>query len=211
MNKPIVIGIAGGSGSGKSSLTKSLCQRFSNKTIVVIEQDSYYKDQSDMPFEKRLETNYDHPYAFDNDLLIKHLNELIEYKTIKKPVYNYKTHTRSDRKVNVDPKDIIIVEGILILEDLRLANLMDIKLFVDTDADIRIIRRLLRDINERERTLNSVIDQYINSVRPMHLQFVESTKRNADIIIPEGGKNQVAIDLIATKIETIVAKNISYD
>jgi uridine kinase len=206
-DKPVVIGVAGGSGSGKTSVTKSICQRFTDKTILVIEQDYYYKDQSHLPFEERLKTNYDHPLAFDNDLLIKHVHSLLNHKTIEKPIYDYKIHTRSKDVTKVEPKDVIILEGILILEDPRLVDLMDIKVFVDTDADLRIIRRLLRDIKDRGRTLDSVIDQYLNSVRPMHLQFVEPTKRYADIIIPEGGENHVAIDLMATKIEHILSKN----
>lgn len=205
--KPVVIGVAGGSGSGKTSVTKSICQRFSDKTILVIEQDYYYKDQSHLPFEERLNTNYDHPLAFDNDLLIQHIHELLDGKPVSKPVYDYKIHTRSKKVIPIEPKEVIILEGILILEDPRLVDLMDIKLFVDTDADLRIIRRLMRDIKERGRSLDSVIEQYINSVRPMHLQFVEPTKRYADIIIPEGGQNHVAIDLMATKIETILARN----
>ncbi|MDL4841458.1 uridine kinase [Aquibacillus rhizosphaerae] len=203
-NKPVVIGVAGGSGSGKTSVTRSICQRFADKTILVIEQDYYYKDQSDLPFEERLNTNYDHPLAFDNDLLIKHVNELLKQNSIQKPVYDYKLHTRSQEIIEVEPKEVIILEGILILEDPRLLDLMDIKVYVDTDADVRIIRRMLRDIKERGRTIDSVIDQYINVVRPMHLQFVEPTKRYADIIIPEGGENLVAIDLMATKIQTIL-------
>ncbi|WP_019377860.1 uridine kinase [Virgibacillus halodenitrificans] len=205
--KPVVIGVAGGSGSGKTSVTRSICNRFSDKTILVIEQDYYYKDQSHLPFEERLNTNYDHPLAFDNDLLIEHLHELMNHKAIDKPVYDYKIHTRSDKTIKVEPKEVIILEGILILEDPRLVDLMDIKVFVDTDADLRIIRRLLRDIKERGRTLDSVIDQYINNVRPSHLQFIEPTKRYADIIIPEGGQNLVAIDIMATKIENILSKN----
>ncbi|MCT2537644.1 uridine kinase [Aquibacillus koreensis] len=205
-NKPVVIGVAGGSGSGKTSVTRSICQRFADKTILVIEQDYYYKDQSDLPFEERLHTNYDHPLAFDNDLLVQHVKELLEQKPIKKPVYDYKLHTRSEQAIDVEPKEVIILEGILILEDQRLLDLMDIKVYVDTDADVRIIRRMLRDIKERGRTIDSVIDQYINVVRPMHLQFVEPTKRYADIIIPEGGENLVAIDLMATKIQTILSK-----
>ncbi|AIF43350.1 uridine kinase [Virgibacillus sp. SK37] len=205
--KPVVIGVAGGSGSGKTSVTRSICNRFSDKTILVIEQDYYYKDQSHLPFEERLNTNYDHPLAFDNDLLIEHLHELMNHKSIDKPVYDYKIHTRSDETIKVEPKEVIILEGILILEDPRLVDLMDIKVFVDTDADLRIIRRLLRDIKERGRTLDSVIDQYINNVRPSHLQFIEPTKRYADIIIPEGGQNLVAIDIMATKIENILSKN----
>ncbi|MGY0694300.1 uridine kinase [Virgibacillus sp. FSP13] len=205
--KPVVIGVAGGSGSGKTTVTRSICQRFSDKTILVIEQDYYYKDQSHLPFEERLNTNYDHPLAFDNDLLIQHIHDLMNHKSIEKPVYDYKIHTRSNEVIPVEPKEVIILEGILILEDPRLVDLMDIKVFVDTDADVRIMRRLLRDIKERGRTLDSVIDQYINNVRPMHLQFVEPTKRYADIIIPEGGQNYVAIDIMATKIETILSKN----
>lgn len=202
--KPIVIGVAGGSGSGKTSVTRSICQRFADKTILVVEQDYYYKDQSHLPFEERLQTNYDHPFAFDNDLLVKHIKQLINHQPIEKPIYDYKEHTRSKEVLHVEPKEVIILEGILILEDPRLVDLMDIKVYVDTDADVRIIRRLLRDIKERGRTIDSVIDQYINVVRPMHLQFIEPTKRYADIIIPEGGENHVAIDLMATKIQTIL-------
>lgn len=205
--KPVVIGVAGGSGSGKTSVTKSISKRFPEKSILVIEQDYYYKNQSHLSFEERLKTNYDHPLAFDNDLLIEHINKLIQNKPIDKPIYDYKMHTRSKKVIPVVPKEVIIIEGILILEDPRLVDLMDIKVFVDTDADVRIIRRLNRDIKERGRTLDSVIDQYVNSVRPMHLQFVEPTKRYADIIIPEGGENHVAIDIMATKIETILLRN----
>ncbi|CDQ39489.1 MULTISPECIES: uridine kinase [Virgibacillus] len=206
-DRPVVIGVAGGSGSGKTSVTRSICQRFSDQTILVIEQDYYYKDQSHLPFEERLNTNYDHPLAFDNDLLIEHIHALLKGKEINKPVYDYKIHTRSEEVILVQPKDVIILEGILILEDPRLVDLMDIKVYVDTDADLRIIRRLMRDINERGRSLDSVIDQYINNVRPSHLQFIEPTKRYADIIIPEGGQNHVAIDIMATKIEKILFKN----
>lgn len=206
--KPIVIGIAGGSGSGKTSVSKAIYEHFKGHSILMLEQDSYYKDQSHMPFEERLNTNYDHPLAFDNDLLIDHIVNLLEYQCISKPVYDYKFHTRSSEVVQVDPKDVIILEGILVLEDERLRNLMDIKLYVDTDADIRIIRRMLRDIKDRGRTLESVIEQYETVVRPMHNQFIEPTKRYADIIIPEGGQNHVAIDLMVTKIQTILEQNV---
>lgn len=205
-DKPVVIGVAGGSGSGKTSVTRSISQRFTDKTILVIEQDYYYKDQSHLPYEERLNTNYDHPLAFDNDLLVEHVKSLVNQQSVNKPVYDYTRHTRSDEVVLVEPKEVIILEGILILEDQRLLDLMDIKVFVDTDADLRIIRRMLRDIQDRGRTIESVIDQYINIVRPMHLQFIEPTKRYADIIIPEGGQNHVAIDLMATKIQTILNK-----
>ncbi|QFT89962.1 Uridine kinase [Bacillus sp. THAF10] len=202
--KPIVIGVAGGSGSGKTSVTKAIFEHFTERSILMLEQDYYYKDQTDVPMEERLKTNYDHPLAFDNDLLIDHIKSLLHYDSVKKPVYDYTLHTRSSKVIEVEPKDVIIVEGILVLEDERLRNLMDIKLFVDTDADIRIIRRMLRDIKERGRTIDSVIEQYVTVVRPMHNQFIEPTKRYADIIIPEGGQNHVAIDLMVTKIQTIL-------
>ncbi|OZI13123.1 uridine kinase [Bacillaceae bacterium SAS-127] len=205
--KPVVIGIAGGSGSGKTSVTKTIDEFFKGHSVMIIEQDYYYKDQSHLPFEERLNTNYDHPFAFDNDLLIEHVNQLLQYKSIEKPVYDYVQHTRSTETIVMEPKNVIILEGILVLEDPRLRDLMDIKLFVDTDADIRIIRRMMRDIQERGRTFESVVDQYIQVVRPMHNQFIEPTKRYADIIIPEGGQNHVAIDLVVTKIQTILEQN----
>jgi uridine kinase len=202
--KPVVIGVAGGSGSGKTSVTKSIYDSFKGHSILMLEQDFYYKDQSHLPFEERLKTNYDHPLAFDNDLLIEHIGKLLRHQPIEKPIYDYAMHTRSDQVAKVEPKDVIILEGILVLEDERLRNLMDIKLFVDTDADLRIIRRLQRDIQERGRSMDSVINQYISVVRPMHNQFIEPTKRYADVIIPEGGHNHVAIDLMVTKIQTIL-------
>lgn len=205
-DRPVVIGIAGGSGSGKTSVTKSVCERIQDQTILVIEQDYYYKDQSHLSSEQRLQTNYDHPLAFDTDLLMKHVEKLLNLEAIEKPVYDYTVHNRSEETIHVEPQQVIILEGILILEDARLRDLMDIKVFVDTDADLRIIRRMLRDIKERERTLDSVVHQYLQDVRPAHLQFVEPTKRYADIIIPEGGENHVAIDLLATKIEQVLYK-----
>ncbi|WP_019415526.1 uridine kinase [Paenisporosarcina sp. TG20] len=202
--RPIVIGIAGGSGSGKTSVTKAIYDVYKEKSVVVIEQDFYYKDQSHLEFEERLATNYDHPLAFDNDLLIEHLHQLLKRNSIEKPVYDYSLHTRSSEMILIEPKDVIILEGILVLEDENLRNLMDIKLFVDTDSDLRIIRRILRDINDRGRSIESVVEQYLSVVRPMHNQFIEPTKRYADVIIPEGGQNQVAIDLMVTKIKTIL-------
>lgn len=202
--KPVVIGVAGGSGSGKTSVTKAIYDSFKSQSILMIEQDYYYKDQSHLPMEQRLKTNYDHPLAFDNDLLIKHIQKLLQHEPVEKPVYDYAIHTRSNKVIHVEPKDVIILEGILILEDERIRDLMDIKLYVDTDADLRIIRRLLRDIKERGRSMDSVIDQYVNVVRPMHNQFIEPTKRYADVVIPEGGHNHVAIDLMVTKIQTIL-------
>lgn len=200
----LVIGIAGGSCSGKTSVTKAIYDVFQKSSVVVIEQDYYYKDQSHMTMEERLQQNYDHPLAFDNDLLIQHLQQLMNGHSIEKPVYDYVNHTRSNEVIYVEPKNVIILEGILVLEDKRLRELMDIKVFVDTDSDLRIIRRLARDIKERGRTIDSVIDQYLNAVRPMHNLFIEPTKRYADIIIPEGGENEVAIDLMVTKIKSIL-------
>lgn len=188
----------------KTSVTRAIYEVFREDSVVVIEQDYYYKDQSHMTFDERLLTNYDHPLAFDTDLLIEHINCLQNYEPIDKPVYDYVQHTRSQEVIHVEPKEVIILEGILVLEDERLRELMDIKLFVDTDSDLRIIRRIQRDIKERGRTADSVIEQYLSAVRPMHNLFIEPTKRYADVIIPEGGDNSVAIDLMVTKIKTIL-------
>ncbi|ASW43001.1 uridine kinase [Clostridium isatidis] len=204
MKKPILIGISGGTGSGKSSIADAIYSSFSNECIAMIQQDMYYKDQSHLTMEERVKTNYDHPQAFDNDLLIKHLKDLCNGTPIEKPIYDFSVHNRAKETIRVEPKNIIIVEGILVLEDPRLRDMLDIKVYVDTDADIRILRRLTRDINERGRTLESVIDQYLNIVRPMHMQFTEPTKRYADIIVPEGGQNKVAIDILVTKIKDIL-------
>lgn len=209
-HKPIIIGVAGGSGSGKTTVTHEIYNSFPHQSIAVIEQDAYYRAQDDKSMEERLKTNYDHPLAFDHDLLIEQLEQLLEFKPIEKPVYDYTVHTRSDKIIPVEPKDVIILEGILILDDERLRDLMDIKVYVDTDPDLRIIRRLTRDINERGRTLDSVLTQYLSVVRPMHNQFIEPTKRYADIIIPEGGQNAVAIDLMVTKIRTILQSEKAY-
>jgi len=202
--KPVVIGIAGGTGSGKTSIAKKIMQTFKDESVLLIQQDAYYHDQSHLTFEERLETNYDHPDAFDNEFLMTQIKQLQNYESIDVPIYDYALHTRSDKTTRVEPKEVIILEGILVLVDEKIRNLMDIKFFVDTDADIRILRRMARDINERGRTLESVIDQYLSAVRPMHNQFVEPSKAFADVIIPEGGKNRVAIDLLATKIEMIL-------
>jgi uridine kinase len=201
MEKPVVIGVAGGTGSGKTTVARKLVEAFQN-SVVLLEQDRYYKNQDHLSMEQRLKTNYDHPLAFDNDLLLTHLHMLLNRKSIEKPQYDYRLHTRSNETVFVEPKDVIILEGILILEDERIRNLMDIKVFVDTDADVRILRRIERDIAERGRSLEQVIQQYLDVVRPMHLQFVEPTKRYADLIIPEGGHNQVAINLLLNQIKT---------
>jgi uridine kinase len=205
MVKPVVIGVAGGTGSGKTTVARKLVEQFAD-SVVYLEQDSYYKDQSHLSMEERKKTNYDHPLAFDNDLLLEHLQKLLNYEPIDKPVYDYTLHTRSAETVRLLPKDVIIVEGILVLDDARLRDLMDIKIFVDTDADVRILRRIERDIQERGRTLESVMEQYLNVVRPMHLQFIEPTKRYADLIIPEGGHNQVAINLLVNQIRTYLQR-----
>lgn len=204
MKKPILIGITGGTGSGKSTIADALYSNFSNERITMIQQDMYYKDQSNLSMEERVKTNYDHPMAFDNDLLVEHLQKLIKGESIEKPRYDFTVHNRAKDTTTVEPREIIIVEGILILEDERIRNLLDIKVYVDTDADIRILRRLVRDIDERGRTVESVIDQYLTMVRPMHMEFIEPTKRYADIIIPEGGHNYVAIDILMAKIRDIL-------
>ena len=204
MEKPILIGITGGTGSGKSTIADALYSNFSNECITMIQQDMYYKDQSNLSMEERVKTNYDHPMAFDNDLLVEHLQKLIKGEAIEKPRYDFTIHNRAKDTTTVEPREIIIVEGILILEDERIRNLLDIKVYVDTDADIRILRRLVRDIDERGRTVESVIDQYLTMVRPMHMEFTEPTKRYADIIIPEGGHNYVAIDILMAKIRDIL-------
>jgi len=204
MKKPILIGITGGTGSGKSSIADAIYSSFSNECIAMIQQDMYYKDQSHLSMEDRVKTNYDHPNAFDNDLLIDHLSSLLNGIAIDKPIYDFSKHNRAKETVRVEPRRIIIVEGILVLENEKLRDLLDIKVYVDTDADIRILRRLVRDINERGRTVESVVNQYLDIVRPMHMQFTEPTKRFADIIVPEGGQNKVAIDILVSRIKDIL-------
>ncbi|MGT2756799.1 uridine kinase [Streptococcus ovuberis] len=204
MKKPIIIGVTGGSGGGKTSVSRAILSNFPDEKIAMIEHDSYYKDQGHLTFEERISTNYDHPLAFDTDLMIEQLNELLAGRPVDIPVYDYTAHTRSANTYRQEPQDVFIVEGILVLEDKRLRDLMDIKIFVDTDDDVRIIRRIKRDLLERGRTLDSVIDQYLGVVKPMYHQFIEPSKRYADVIIPEGVSNTVAIDLINTKIAAIL-------
>ncbi|VHB15377.1 uridine kinase [Streptococcus pyogenes] len=206
LKKPIIIGVTGGSGGGKTSVSRAILDSFPNAHIAMIQHDSYYKDQSHMSFEERVKTNYDHPLAFDTDFMIQQLKELLAGRPVDIPIYDYKKHTRSNTTFRQDPQDVIIVEGILVLEDERLRDLMDIKLFVDTDDDIRIIRRIKRDMMERGRSLESIIDQYTSVVKPMYHQFIEPSKRYADIVIPEGVSNVVAIDVINSKIASILGE-----
>ncbi|MBE6107775.1 MAG: uridine kinase [Erysipelotrichaceae bacterium] len=207
--KPILIGIAGGSASGKSSIAQRLKEEFSlTNSVVIIRQDDYYKDQTHLSMEERVKTNYDHPFAFDNDLLIKHLHELMEGRSIEKPIYDYTVHNRSEVTETVKPCDVIVLEGLFVLESEKLRELLDMKIFVDTDADIRFIRRMVRDVKERGRSLDSVVSQYTTTVRVMHDLFIEPSKRYANLIIPEGGHNEVAIDLLTTKINSIIHQNV---
>lgn len=200
---PIIIGIAGGTGSGKSTLADNIKNEFKHN-ISMLSHDYYYKSNDNLPFEERVKLNYDHPDAFDTDLLIEHLTKLKNGETIQRPSYSFVEHLREKETYEVVPKKVIIVDGILIFENKTLRDMMDIKIFVDTDADIRFIRRLLRDVQERGRTLDSVVTQYCTTVKPMHEQFVEPSKKYADIIVPEGGYNQVALNMIVEKIRSII-------
>jgi len=202
----ILIGVAGGTGSGKTTVTRAVKERFGQSEVVLLEQDFYYRAFDHLPLEERARINYDHPDAFDTELLIEHVERLVAGVAIEKPIYDFVTHRRRPETLRVEPSHVIIFEGILVLENPRLRELMDIKIFVDTDADVRIIRRLRRDMTERGRTFESVIEQYLNTVRPMHLQFVEPSKRYADIIIPEGGQNRVALDMLAAKIDFLLRR-----
>jgi len=207
MKQGILIGIAGASGSGKTLVANNIFDGLASDKAVIIQEDSYYKDQSGIPLEERAETNFDHPDAFDYDLLAKDLTKLLEGEKIAHPVYDYKTHTRMKETKMVGPADLIILEGILILNNARLRELMDISVFVETALDICFIRRFKRDITERARTMDSVIRQYSKTVRPMYLKFVEPSKQYADILIPRGGKNSIAIDILTTKIGKLLNDN----
>ncbi len=200
--KTIVIGIAGGTGSGKTTLTHKLRAQFGANEVSVINHDSYYKRHDELPYEQRCKLNYDHPDSFDTPLLIEHLEKLRGGESVEVPVYDYSIHNRSDRTMRVNPAPVVIVEGILIFASPELCRLMDLKVFVDTDADVRILRRIVRDVKDRGRTLDSVVSQYLTTVKPMHEQFVEPSKRKADLIVPEGGQNLVALDMLIKWVST---------
>lgn len=204
---PIIIGVAGGTGSGKTTVAQAILERVGRDRIAYIQHDSYYRDQSHLPSEERTRINFDHPDALETALLVQHLKELRAGHPVEVPVYDFTTHTRTSQTRRVEPRRVILVEGILIFADKALRDMMDVKIYVDTDADIRFIRRLERDIAERGRTMRSVIDQYLSTVRPMHLEFVEPSKRYADIIIPEGGFNTVALDMIIARIRAMLEEN----
>ena len=196
----IVIGVAGGTGSGKTTLVKALMNRF-GENITVLSHDNYYKQHNELTYEERAKLNYDHPDAFDTDMMIEHLRLLKQGVAIDCPTYDFTVHNRAEGILHIEPEKVIVVEGILIFQDLELCREMDIKIFVDTDADVRLCRRIRRDVRKRGRTIESVIDQYLTTVKPMHEQFVEPSKKNADLIVPEGGKNLIALEMIVGRIQ----------
>jgi uridine kinase len=204
----MIIGISGGTGSGKTTVAQKIINSVGRDNVVFLQHDSYYRNLGDMPIDLRHKVNFDHPDALDTDLMMNHIEALRAGESIEQPIYDYATHSRRSDAIHVIPRPVIMVEGILVFVNPQMRALMDLKIFVDTDADIRFIRRLDRDVHERGRTVESVISQYTTIVRPMHLQFVEPSKRYADIIIPEGGHNEVGIDLITGKIKSILARSI---
>jgi uridine kinase len=199
--KPLIIGIAGGSGSGKSTVARKVAESLDGASAAFLDMDAYYRNFAHLPMEERRRVNWDHPDAFDHELLAEHLARLIEGEAIEKPVYDFVTHSRSARTERVEPADVIVIDGILLFVDEQVRNLCDVKVFVDTDADIRLIRRIRRDMNKRGRPLETILEQYLSTVQPMHLQFVEPSKRYADVIVPRGGHNAVAIEMIIAKIQ----------
>jgi uridine kinase len=203
--KPLIIGIAGGSGSGKSTVARNVARALSAESVAFIDMDAYYRNFSELPIEERRKINWDHPDAFDWDLLLAQLTTLLAGESIEKPVYDFVTHTRSAKTVVVPPADVIVVDGILLFADAHVRDLCDVKVFVDADADIRLIRRMRRDISKRGRPLEEVLQQYLSTVQPMHLQFVEPSKRYADVIVPRGGHNTIAIEMIVAKIQRRLA------
>lgn len=204
--RPIVIGVAGGTGSGKTTVAERILQRVGEEHVVCISHDSYYRDLSHLPPHLRAQVNFDHPDSLETELLIEHIKALRAGRAVEIPIYDFTLHTRTNRTRYVEPAPVILVEGILIFVDPALRALFDVKLYVDTDADVRFIRRLQRDITERGRTVESVCQQYLATVRPMHLEFVEPSKRYADVIIPEGGFNEVAIEMVAARIRSLLAE-----
>lgn len=201
---PVVIGIAGGSGSGKTTVANVILERVGAHRIAYLPHDAYYRDLAHLPPNQRREVNFDHPNSLETDLLTEHVRQLKKGKSVDLPIYDFTNHTRTDRTVRVNPQRVIMVEGILIFAERALRELFDVKIFVDTDADIRFIRRLQRDISERGRTTETVVQQYLTTVRPMHLEFVEPSKRYADVIIPEGGMNAVAMDMVISRLEALL-------
>lgn len=199
-----VIGVAGGTGSGKSTLVRKLQEAFAEKDVVTLSHDFYYKPHNDIPLEERRKLNYDHPQSFDTDRMVTHVEMLKNGIPVERPVYSFVDHTRLQQTIPVVPAKVLIVEGILIFDSKALRDLMDIKVFVDTDADLRLARRILRDVAERGRTMESVINQYIGTVKPMHEEFVEPSKKYADVIIPEGGFNSVAVSLLIENIKSVI-------
>lgn len=201
---PVIIGVAGGSGSGKTTVVREIIRNIGKRQVTVIHHDSYYRDVSDLSLDERTRINYDHPNSLETALLVAHLNMLRAGEPVEVPVYDFTQHNRAEATETAEPRKIVIVDGLLILWDADLRRMMDIKVFVDTDADLRFIRRLKRDIQERGRSAESVIDQYTATVRPMHLEFVEPSKRYADVIIPDGGFNLVGVDMLLTKIKSVI-------
>lgn len=204
MNKPLIIGVAGGSGSGKTTVVREIVRNMGPRQVTVLHHDSYYRDVQHMPLEERVKINYDHPDSLETSLLVRHLHMLGEGQVVQVPIYDFTAHLRSPETQLMEPRKVVIVDGLLILWDRELRELMDIKVFVDTDPDLRFIRRLSRDIEERGRSAESVIEQYLATVRPMHLEFVEPSKRYADVIIPQGGHNLVGVDMLLTKIRSVL-------
>ena len=201
---PLVIGVAGGSGSGKTTVANIVLNRVGRHRIAYLPHDAYYRDLSDLPLNQRVQINFDHPDSLESDLLVEHIERLKNWETIQLPIYDFTHHSRTDQSIPVKPQRVILVEGILIFAEKKLRELFDVKIFVDTDSDLRFIRRLQRDITERGRTTENVVAQYLSTVRPMHLEFVEPSKRYADVIIPEGGLNEVAMDMVIARIEALL-------
>lgn len=201
---PVTIGVAGGSGSGKTTVSRAILQRVGTEHIAYLEHDAYYKDIRDIPHSTDQLINFDHPDSLETPLLIEHIQQLKRWQSVEIPVYDFTTYCRTETVTVMQPQPIILVEGILVFAEPDLRKLFDVRIFVDTDPDIRFIRRLTRDLSERGRTVDSVVDQYLRSVRPMHLEFVEPSKRYADVIIPEGGKNRVAIEMVAARIRNML-------